>query len=498
MADSGSTATGTTTARTLQIEANGINVITDAERKGHPRDLFWPWFAANISVLGLSYGAFVLGFGISFWQAVIVGVIGIVLSFLLCGFIAVAGKRGSAPTMVLGRAAFGVRSNRLPTLISWLLTVGWETVLVILATLATATVFQRLGWGGGTATEVIALIVVVALTIFGGVMGFNLIMRMQSVITVVTGALTVVFIALVAGKIHWHAVSALPAGSPQHVTGALVFMMTGFGLGWVNASADYSRYLPRRSSSSGVIGWTTFGSSVAPIVLLIFGLLLAGSSSTLSGAIAADPIGALAQLLPTWFLVPFVIVAVLGLVGGSVLDIYSSGLALLTLGVRAPRYVAALIDGVIMTLGAIYVVFVAASDFLVQFQGFLITLGVPIAAWCGIMLADIALRHRDYAEPDLFNRRGRYGDVRWFPAGLIVVSTVLGWGLVTNTSAGWLTWQGYLLGPFGLGGKSGSWAFANLGVLLALVLGFVGTLLVSRAAVHAQEAAPLEPVAAQA
>ena len=121
------------------IEVNGINVISENERGGRPRQLFWPWFAANISVLGLSYGAFVLGFGISFWQALVVGLIGIVVSFLLCGFIAVAGKRGSAPTMVLGRAAFGVRGNKLPSLISWLLTVGWETVLIVLATLATAT-----------------------------------------------------------------------------------------------------------------------------------------------------------------------------------------------------------------------------------------------------------------------------------------------------------------------------------------------------------------------
>jgi purine-cytosine permease-like protein len=153
----------------LQIETNGINVITDAERKGRPRSLFWPWFAANVSVLGISYGSFVLGFGISFWQAVIVGLVGIVVSFLLAGFIAVAGKRGSAPTMVLGRAAFGVRGNKLPSVISWLLTVGWETVLTILATLATATVFHRLGVGGGTGTEVIALIVVAALTVGGGV-----------------------------------------------------------------------------------------------------------------------------------------------------------------------------------------------------------------------------------------------------------------------------------------------------------------------------------------
>src|SRR6266478_131100 len=224
--------------RPLQIEMNGINVISDSERKGHPRDLFWPWFAANVSVLGLAYGAFVLGFGISFWQAVVVSIVGIIVSFLLCGFIAVAGKRGSAPTMVLGRAAFGVNGNKLPSVISWLLTVGWETILVILATLATATVFHRLGVGGGNGTKVIALIVVVALTIFGGVMGFDLIMRLQTWITIVTGVFTVVFIALVADKIHWHIVSGIHGGSAEGVIGALVFTMTGFGLGWVNVAAD--------------------------------------------------------------------------------------------------------------------------------------------------------------------------------------------------------------------------------------------------------------------
>ncbi len=484
------TSRGTAELHPLQIEVNGINVITDVQRKGHPRDLFWPWFAANVSVLGISYGAFELGFGISFWQAAVAGLVGIIASFLLCGFIAVAGKRGSVPTMMLGRAAFGVRGNKLPSAISWLLTVGWETVLIILATLATATVFERLGWGGGTATKVIALIVVTGLTIAGGVMGFDLIMRMQTVITIVTGVLTVMFAVLVVDKIHWHTVSAIPSGSAENVIGALVFTMTGFGLGWVNAAADYSRYLPRKSSGRGVIGWTTFGSAVAPIFLLLFGLLLAGSSAKLSSAIGADPIGALAALLPTWFLVPFVIVAVLGLVGGAVLDIYSSGLALLTLGLPVPRYVAALVDGTIMVLGTIYVVFVS-GNFLTQFEGFLITLGVPIAAWCGIMLADIALRRRDYAEADLYSPAGRYGDIRLFPIAVVVVSTVIGWGLVTNGSASWLTWQGYLLGPVGLGGKTGAWQYANLGVLVALAIGFVATLIVSPAAIRAQEAAPI-------
>ena len=480
-----------TTGTALKVEANGLNVIGDAERKGRPSDLFWPWFGANVSVLGLSYGAFVLAFGVSFWQAVIAGVVGIIGSFLLCGFIAVAGKRGSAPTMVLSRAAFGLRGNRLPSAISWVLTVGWETALTALATLATATVFSRLGWGGGTSTKVIALAVVAVLIVGGGVMGFDLIMRMQAIITVVTAVLTVVYIVLVAHHIHWHTVSNIHSGSTQAFLGALIFVASGFGLGWVNAAADYSRYLPRRSSTRGVVGWTTFGSAIAPLILLIFGLLLAGSSAKLFTAINNDPIGALTTELPTWFLVPFAIVAVAGLVGGAVLDIYSSGLALLAAGVRVPRYAAAFFDGVIMILGTIYIVFIA-KDFLTQFEGLLITLGVPVAAWCGVMLADILLRRRDYSEHDLYRGDGRYGDVRVFPLAMVVISTVLGWGLVTNTAAGWLKWQGFLLGPFGLGGKTGAWAFANLGVLVALVLCFVATLLESGRRVRAQEAIPLE------
>ncbi|MFF4209583.1 purine-cytosine permease family protein [Streptomyces sp. NPDC001796] len=472
--------------RQFQVEPHGLDVIGDAERKGTPRTLFWPWFGANVSVLGLSYGAFALGFGISFWQALAAGAIGIVFSFLLCGFIAVAGKRGSAPTMVLSRAAYGVRGNRLPSVISWMLTVGWETVLTALATLATATVFGRLGWGGGTGTKVAALVLVGALTVVGGVMGFDLIMRLQTVITVVTGVLTVVYIALVADHIHWHTVSAHPAGSTQEFIGALVFMMTGFGLGWVNAAADYSRYLPRTSSSRGVIGWTTFGASVAPLLLLVFGLLLAGSSDTLSKAVAADPIGALTTILPTWFLVPFAVVAVLGLVGGAVLDIYSSGLALLSAGLRIPRPLAALVDGILMIAGSVYIVFFA-GDFLGPFMGFLTTLGVPIAAWCGVMLADLALRRRDYAEDDLYRPQGRYGDVPLTPLLLTLAATAIGWGLVTNTAATWLDWQGYLLGPAGLGGTSGAWAYANLGVLAALAVGFLGTLVLSRGRAHRQE-----------
>jgi NCS1 family nucleobase:cation symporter-1 len=474
-----------------RVELNGINTIQENERRGKARSLFWPWFGANVSVLGISYGSFILGFGISFWQATLVGLIGIVVSFFFCGVIALAGKRGSAPTMILSRSMFGVNGNKVPAVLSWILTVGWETALTALAVLATSTVFTSLGWNGGVLTKVVALIVVAVLIVGAGVIGFTVIMKLQVWITWITGILTIVYIVLALPHIDFAKVAALPNGTGAAVIGALVFVMTGFGLGWVNAAADYSRYLPRTTSSRSVVGWTTFGSSLAPVILVIFGLLLAGSSSKLSAAIGADPIGALTTILPIWFLIPFAIVAILGLVGGAVLDIYSSGLALLSAGIKIPRPAAAGIDGVVMIVGSIYVAFFSSS-FIGPFEAFLVTLGVPIAAWAGIFLADVILRKKDYAEADLYNSKGRYGNVRWLAIILIALGMVVGWGLVINSYGvpNWLNWQGYLLGP-AKGAFRENWAYANLGVLASLLIGFLGTLIFGRGAIRRQEAQPL-------
>ena len=475
--------------RAALIEHTGIDIITEEERTAKPSDLFWPWFAANVSVFGMSYGAFVYGFGVSFYQGLAVTIIGVTISFLLCGIIAIAGKRGSAPTMVLSRAAFGVTGQKVPGVFSWLISIGWETSLAILATLATATVFARLDWSSGTATKIIACGVVAALIVLASVAGYHVIMKLQSILTWLTGAVTILYIALTMRDVDLTTVLAIQGGSASAVIGALVMVMTGFGLGWINIAADWSRYQSRAASGGKIVWWNTLGGALAPTLLVIFGLLLVGSRPDLQDGIGDDPIGTLATILPVWVLLPFLLTAILALVSGAVLGIYSSGLTLLSLGVQIPRPAAALIDGVILTLGTIYVVFFAKT-FLEPFQSFLITLGVPIAAWAGIMIADIALRKRDYDERALFDASGRYGAWDWTSIATMLGTSVIGWGLVINQfadEASWNNWQGYLLGPLGLGGKDGGWAWANIGVFAALVLSFVITYLARSRRVARQE-----------
>jgi len=458
------------------LELNGINFVSESERKGNARSLFWPWAAANVSFLAISYGSFFLGFGISFWQATAAAIIGTVGSFLLVGISSLAGKRANAPTMTLSRAAFGVKGNKIPAFLSYLIFVGWETVLVSLATLASETVFTRVGNIDPDLSRILGFLLAGGLTIVGGVLGFKVIMKLQVYLTISTLILTFGYIALTIDSVDWSKVSSISNGTTEGFIGALIFGITGIGLGWVGSAADYSRYLPRSTSGKSVVTWTVFGAAIVPITLVIYGSLLAASSSELSALVASDPIGALTTLLPTWYLIPFALVAILGLIGGAILNLYSSGLTLVSIGIPVKRHTAAAIDGLIMTIGVIYLVWFA-SDFFVPFQGFLITLGVPVAVWSAIFVADVLMR-KGYAEDELFDPKGRYGSWNLKSIGLVLFGAIIGWGFVTNSLAGWLSWQGYLLGP--LGGREGSWAYANLGVLFALAIGFIGHILLSK------------------
>jgi purine-cytosine permease-like protein len=447
--------------RPWKIETNGINLIQDGERHGHPRELFWVWAGANIGILGCTYGAFLVVFySLNLWQGILAAILGLV---------GLAGKKAGAPTLVISRASFGVDGNRLPAAVSYLAFIGWEIVVTALAVLAAVTVLQRLGLHGGDTTTALAFVVIGTIGVVLSVLGHATIVKMQTAFLWIFGLLTIVFFVLEWKDIDWHKVSTLHSGSfLGGFIGGISIIMAGLGIGYVNGGADYTRYLPKKSSGRAIVGWTTFGASLPQVLLMVFGILLAASNATL--ATTANPIGELAKPLPTWFLVPYMIAAAGGMLAATLVNMYSSGLSLMAFGVGLPRYKTVLVDAVLMTGGCIYVLFFAPS-FFGPLEGFLVTLGVPLAAWVAIFIVDMVMfRQNGYDEPSLLRADGSYG--RWGVPGLtaLVVSTVIGLGLVTSTSSAF-DWVGYLLGPFG--GKSGAIGGSSIGIFVALGLSAV-------------------------
>ncbi|MFI9559680.1 purine-cytosine permease family protein [Nonomuraea endophytica] len=447
---------------TMTVERNGINAVPEEERHGKPFDLVWPWAAANLSLFGIAFGVYIVGLGLGVVPAIAAGALGYLLSFGLVGLVAIGGARSGVPTMTLGRATFGVQGNKLPALLSYVSNVGWETVLVTLSAQGGAAILTRLAPGlGQTSALAICFVVAALVTIAVGVYGHAMIMSVQKYLTYAFIVLTVVYMALMLPKL---GVSLPSTGGPGAWAGGVIFAMTLLGLGWVNCGADYSRYLPARSKGSAITLWTTLGGALPPMVLLVFGVLLAGGDPKLAGAAAADPVGALAAALPTWFLLPYLLAAIGGFLAGAIMDIYSSGLSMLALGVPVKRHLAVLFDGVLMILGGYYLLFVS-GNFLATFQAFLSIIGVVMAAWVAVFLVDMWRRGSRYDEGLL-----RAGGPAFNWPGLIalVAASVTGLGLITSADPNIANVVGFLMSEEM---RAGTFGAANVGVVVALVLG---------------------------
>jgi len=455
------------TVETSGLEQRGIEHVPDEERYGTPRRQFWVWSAANLSMLPVGYGLLIVAVGLNWWQAVLAVIIGIGLSYPLVGAVAIAGTRGGAPAMMLSRASFGVLGSRLPTLITWFTVVGWETVSVALGALATRTVLERLSPGlGNTGTMALAFAVIALGTIVLGVYGYHVIQRVQRWLTLITAVVTVVYLIVVLPRLHFD-LSGGHAGSAVIFLGGIVLVMAGTGLGWLAAGADYSRYLPRSTPKRSILGWTAAGGGVTQGLLVLVGVLLSTSDPALVAAVGRDPIGALAAQAPTWFLVPYLISVILSVTAAGAVDLYSSGLVLQAIGVRLPRPVTAGIDGVLMIVGGVYMVFVAPT-FASVFTAFLLITGVAAAAWAAVFLVDLWLHRRDgYDTAALDDVNGRYGRFNWAGIGSMVVGTVVGLGLVTSADPQLAVITGFLL-PADI--ASSPLAIVNLGVVLGFLL----------------------------
>lgn len=445
--------------RAWAIELHGIDPIKDEERHGSPFELFWIWFAGNVGILGVVYGGILAGAGLNLWQSIFVALVASGVSFALVGVLSIAGIRGGAPMLTLSRAAFGPRGNIFPTLISWISLVGWETVIVVTAAYALLGLLNLVGLPSNALWTVVSLVIVAALVVLFGLLGHATLVWIQRAATWLFGILTLVIVVFLIAQTQWAKVLAAPPGPwDSGVLATLSIVAAGTGIGWINAGADYTRYLPRSSSSRAIVGWTVFGGTLPLFVLMIVGVLLSSRVSNLASA--ANPIAVIGSALPTWMAVPYLITAVGGLVAAADLDIYSSGLNLLSIGVRLERYKTVLIDGVLMILGAVYVMLIA-QNFLGPFESFLQLLADGLTAWSAVFLVDM-LRRKHYDPIGLVDTGpgSRYfylggfnwpGLVSWL-AGLLV-------GLAFTASP-------FFNGPF----ARGIFASSSLGFLIGFIV----------------------------
>ncbi|MDT9690894.1 cytosine permease [Streptomyces sp. P9(2023)] len=375
------------------VETRGLEPVPDAERTGHVRELFPTWVAANISVLLLTMGAGLIVFnGLNFWQVLIVATAAPILSYGIVGLISIAGKRGGSPGMALSRAVFGQRGNLFPGSLIWVARWGWETINAVTGAYAVLTVLDLLfGIKSNTALIVITLMLFVACTFLVSGLGINALRVCSKWSTYLFGAFSVLVLVYLVANTDWSAVFDKPAGSTAMLIAGIGTIAAG-GISWVPSGPDFTRYLPRTASSKAMVGTTIGGAGIVVLPMVLMGAVMAVATPDLASA--QDPVSFIGELLPAWISVPYLLIALIGMLLINSMSMYSAGFTAQTLGIKVSRAAAVSVNAVISLIFG-FLLMVVATSFIGSFISFLTLLAVAFSAWIGVFGIDM-LRRRSY------------------------------------------------------------------------------------------------------
>uniref|UniRef100_A0AAU2V1C7 Cytosine permease n=1 Tax=Streptomyces sp. NBC_00003 TaxID=2903608 RepID=A0AAU2V1C7_9ACTN len=430
--------TGTTDEPQSALETRGLEPVPDEERTARTRELFPTWVAANISVLLLTMGAsLVVAYKLNFWQAIVVAVAAPVLSYGLVGLIGIAGKRGGAPGMALSRAVFGQRGNLLPGSLIWVARWGWETINAVTGAYAVLTVLDILfGIKSNTFLIIVTLAVFVVITFAISGLGIRVVQKCNKYATFLFGAFSILVLVYLALNTDWSAVVHQPAGKTSLMVAGTGMIAAG-GVSWIPSAPDFARYLPRTASAKAIVGNSIGGAGIVVLPMVLMGAVMAVSTPDLASA--ADPVSFLGEILPMWIAVPYLLIALVGMLLINSMSMYSAGFTAQTLGFKIPRHWAVSVNAVIsLVFGGILML--VATSFMGSFIAFLSLLAVAFSAWVGVFGADM-LRRTEYDAKALLDtgRTSAY----WYKGGFSPAA-VIAWavGLVGGlmfTKSDWFT-----------------------------------------------------------
>jgi nucleobase:cation symporter-1, NCS1 family len=400
-------------------EVRSVDWVPDAERHGKLwyQPLFW--FMGDFQAVTVGIGFVGPALGLNVLWTFVAGFAGTVVGTTFMAFHASQGPRMGLPQMIQSRAQFGYRGVVVP-LVAVLFT------YVAFNVIGQVTIAQGMHSAYGLSEGWVALVV----TVLAGLLvffGHDWLHRTFRIILYVTAPLfAIISIAVITGND-----GPTVATSTHYGFNAVGFMvMLGIAVSF-NATyavyvSDYSRYLPRNTSSRRIIASVFCGASLSPIWLIALGAWLAVNLG------ATDPIGGLKtagnNVIP-YFGSVFGIIAVIALTAIQALNGYGASLTLLTgldafrefSRTRRARIVAIVIAALLWYIIGSVISGTAVSDI----NNMLTLMLYLIVPWTAVNLSDFFLvRRGHYAITDIFRIDGIYSIWGWrgltaFFAGVI-------------------------------------------------------------------------------
>ena len=406
--------------RGLEIEGHSIDFIQENERTDKLSAQGPFWFVGNFTFFTMTIGFVGPSVGLSAFWTMIAGTLGIMFGTLFMAFHSSQGPHLGLPQMIQSRAQFGYRGVVLVLLATLFVFAGFNIVNLVLMMQGLNTLFH---WG----PMQVALAVTVPATLLA-ILGHDWMHRTFKWSLFLS--LPLYGLLSLAVLMGWVQSAPAPAGGTEAV--ALGFTWVGFvaqfaagasyNIAYAPYVSDYSRYLPKNTSSGKLILAVFLGASLSGAWMIAVGGWLAEHLHATDVLVALNAVGAgFAPQLGT-LMVAVTILAFLPVIA---MNIYSAKLTTLT-GVDSfkkikptPRVrIWAILFVVVLQLGMAVTINASGSGLSVL-NMYLVVMLYFLVPWTAVNLTDyFFVRKGRYAIPHFFLPNDNiYG--HWGSRGLI-------------------------------------------------------------------------------
>jgi NCS1 family nucleobase:cation symporter-1 len=399
----------------LQIESRSIDQIPPSERHGSPNRLFFIWFGANMQVTAAAAGAVAVIIGLPLPWALLALLIGNLFGVTFMAAHSAQGPKLGIPQMIQSRAQFGFYGAIVPLVLVLLMYVGYFATSAILGGAALA------AWWGINVK--LATVIVSILCTVLAVYGYRMIHQYERWVSLVSG-LGFVYLTIRLLTVH-HIGSVWHSGSVPYGTFLLgVTIAATWQITYAPYVADYSRYLPENTSKAATFWWTAAGSVIGSYWVMGFGAVALAVAPKLFNNGSVTFFTGLGNNHTGWLIA---VIIIGGIVAANVLNLYGMFMsstttitALRRMQVRrGARTTFVLVAAVIGTVLAI----AASSNFLSNFENFILFLAYFLIPWTAINLTDFYfVRKERYDIPSVFRPDGIYGRVDWRTMAAYLIS----------------------------------------------------------------------------
>lgn len=410
------------------LEVRGIEFIPSDERHSTPQNLAWVWGGAQ-----MTFGIIILGWlpitvGLSWWGSFTSITLGLIVGAILFGMFSRFGPHTGTNSAVSSGAHFGIRGRFIASILAVFIAVGYAALNVwVTGDMLAAGLDHLFGAGFTDGSRAIWYAVIAVAMIVVALYGHNLVVTMQKIVTPLMMIALVIIVATTAGGFDpsFGEGSAFAFGGFWPTWFFSFFVAAQLPISYTPFANQFSRYISAEKYSDRQVLWlSSIGMFVGCWVTLIFGAYIA----TFFGPDVASFGDGVVRVVPAWFVIPLLIVSLLGSFGQGSLALYGSGLDASSLVPRLRRIPATIILSVI----ALGLVFLGAFvwDAVTAVSYFVVILAVMVAPLMAICLIGFARWHGRYWPADLqVVDAGIHGGAYWYTAGFdfrAIVSYAIG------------------------------------------------------------------------